>query len=196
MLLFKRFFLLGLVTLLLSGCHQYSEYQYLLAHQDVLKNNLEKCSAGELPAASQTCMNAEVVKQVLNDYFNLQIAQGQRYYEAQQELTDFASKLQAAGNNAVLRQQIISNQQSELAGYDQVFLSVQENFGKLIMLQESKLTGLRAKQQTLLTQLRNTIKTANQLTLKQQLNNINQELVRTEQLVEAMLALVGLNSSQ
>ena len=186
----KRLLVLMLLVLGLAGCSRYDQYQYLLSHPEKLQDDLARCNMHELPATSETCQNAWLVKQVSDQYFALQSAEGERYYKAQQQYLALANKLKTITNEQ-RRQALLAQQRANMLGDEQVFLAVQENFAKLIMAQESKLAALKTKQLALQQQLR--ASQGSVKALKIQLNMTEQQIVKTQQMIQAMLALVGLN---
>ena len=177
---------LFLLVVSLVGCSQHDAYQKLYRNPKLLQSQSAKCQSGSLKPNSQACINVNIARQVIGRYVGLQRAQGIRYAEAQQNFFALEKQLKAAGTNQALREKIMAEQKKQLAGYSKMYFSVQEEFGKLVIAQETKLSQLISKRDALLKQTGDSDS-------KTQLSEVKTQLVKTRRLVNGMLAFVGLS---
>lgn len=174
--MFKRIlFSLSIVaaTFLLSGCNDQAAYIALIKNQTQLQKQLQTCKQED---ESLVCQRARSVAQALTLFAIVQHVEAQNYPNEAQAMQHYQQLVEQAAKSKQLKQQI----QSELAGVDQFYLAVAEGYAKQIMAQETRLSQLKQQR--------------DKATSSSEKKKLARQITQTRMLVEAMLALVNVNS--
>ncbi len=169
---------ISLLALSLSACSDQSDYMSLLKNQQRLQAKLQACGSS---TQSISCQRAQAVAKALSLFSEVQQIQAQRFPNAAQAMQHYQMLVAQAGQSKQLRDQI----QSELAGVDRYYLSVAENYAKQVMSQEIHLSKLKQRYASL---------DKGSTTYVEDKRQLAKQIQQSHFLVQAMLALVNLNS--
>jgi|GEM_PF-5197006 hypothetical protein len=186
--LFKLLLVLS-ISVLLFGCNKQSNYRVLLKNPSQLQSRLQACSLTQSRMQTKSCQEAKAAQQAITSFIIVRNEQLLRFPGVQETLTNYQKleKRAATTANKSLRKKI----KADLINANLYYQSVGENYGKKVMASELALSQYKNKYKQLRQLISSDKSTAQQ---QAQLRQVKQKIVQTQQLTEAMLTLVHLNS--
>lgn len=180
----KAFLALSLI-ILLTSCDQQADYRTFMLHPEELQSTLQTCSNSQ--QTTKSCQLAQAVRQAIAIFLSVQQEQSLRFPNAQQEMSDYQQLVQRAAHDEKLRDQI----QSELAGVNLYYQSVAQNYSKRIMGAEIALSDCTNHYKQIKQSIKGRKPTSQELS---QLQDLESTIAQTQQLIQAMLTLVHVNT--
>lgn len=138
------------------------------AYRPLLKNpdELKQAVSSCQSHYSQYCLKAYAAQEAVQEFIDVQNQDAQQYPDAAAKIADFYQEAQAAAKDPVLQAKI----QAEMGTVNQFYFTVSADYGKRIIEKERQLAILKKQKQS------------------------EEQVQQTERVIQAMLALVNVNS--
>ena len=153
------------IPFLLTGCDKQSAYRDLLKNPDKLNAALTACASGQLASNSENCLQAQAARQAVLEFIEVQKIAVLKYPDIQAQMQEYQQLMSQTNIDAAAREKI----QAELPEVNQFYFEVSEGYGKRIMQKEIELAALKERSD-------------------------QQQIKYTEMIIQAMLALINVNS--
>lgn len=154
------------LPLMLTACDRKAEYTRLLQNPEQLKEKLAACDlVDQQQKSSDSCLRAYATREAITEFLSVQNLVAQKYPDAQAEFANYQQQVNQANTDPAVRDKI----QAELAGVNEYYFTVAENYGQRIMQKQYELEKFKTQ------------------------GNLTQAKY-TEMIIQAMIALVNINT--